>query len=60
LLDIGGYTFDYSLYDDSSLDETLKKLAVLDFETTLEDVSQLESRIARLKSTVAVCKSVLS
>ena len=60
LLEIGGFYFDYSLYTDTSLDGVLRSMALLDFNTTLEDVRQLESRTARLKGTVAVCESVLS
>jgi hypothetical protein len=60
ILDVGGFHFDYSLYADSSLSEVLYNLGQIDFNATLEDVRQLESRTARFKAIVAVCKSVLS
>jgi len=60
LLDIGGFYFDYSLFTDFSLNEGLRSLALLEFESTLEDVRQMESRTARLKAIVAVCQGVLA
>lgn len=60
MLDVGGFYFDYSLYAEFSFSELLNNLGQMDFNATLEDVRQLESRTARFKAIVAVCKGVLS
>lgn len=60
MLDVGGFYFDYSLYDDFSFEDLLNKLGRRDFNGTLEDVRQLESRAARFKAIVATCTGVLS
>ena len=59
-LDIGGFYFDYSLYTDLKFNAAVNKLGSVDFNTTLEDVRQLQSRTARLKAITAACASVLS
>lgn len=60
MLDVGGFYFDYALYAEFSFSEILNNLGQMDFNATLEDVRQLESRTARFKAIVAVCKGVLS
>ena len=60
MLDVGGFYFDYYLYAEFSFSELLNNLGQMDFNATLEDARQLESRTARFKAIVAVCKSVLS
>jgi hypothetical protein len=60
MLDVGGFYFEYSLYAEFSLSELLSNSGQIDFNATLEDVRQLESRTARFKAIVAVSKGVLS
>jgi hypothetical protein len=59
-LDIAGFYFDYSLYTDLKFSEAVTRLGLVDFNATLEDVRQLQSRSARLRATAAACASVLS
>lgn len=60
VLNLAGFYFDYPLYSDSLLTDVVSALGSFDFNATLNEVRQLESRPARLSAIVASCKSVLS
>jgi hypothetical protein len=58
--DIAGLYFDYSLYTNFSFDEVFSALGLADFERTAEAAGELQSRPLRLRTTIAICRSVLA
>jgi len=59
--DIGGYLYDYPMYDDDfTFTDAINRLAVTDFNGTLSRIGMLKSRFARLSTTVLASSSVLA
>ncbi len=60
-LNIGGFVFSYSLYDEQfSFTDLINRLGRKDFGATLADAQSLKSRIPRLKAIVNVCRAALT
>ena len=58
---IGGFLFDYSMYNDEFTSiEAIKALGAKDFDGTLSQIRVLKSRVPRLRATVLICVPVLS
>lgn len=60
MLEIGGFYFDYSLYQDPTIEAILRPLARWDFAKTLEAAREFNNPSARIRATVAISKSVLT
>lgn len=60
-LNVGGFTFSYSLYEEQfSFNDLINRLGRKDFGAALADAQSLKSRVPRLKAIVNVCRAALA
>lgn len=60
-LDIGGFFFDFSIYDDEyGYFDLLNRLGARDYYQTIQSVREIQNRSLRIHSIVVVCKAALS
>jgi hypothetical protein len=60
-LDVGGFLFDFSIYDEEfGYFDLLGRLGAGDFYQTIQSVREIQNRSLRLHSIVIVCKAALS
>lgn len=60
-LDVGGYFFDFSIYDkEFGYFDLLGRLGAGDFYQTIQNVREIQNRSLRIHSIVVVCKAALT
>lgn len=60
-LDIGGFKFFYSMYEDTfTFNDAIYRMGNNNFDATLQDIRTIKNRFPRLKATVALCNGILS
>jgi hypothetical protein len=60
-LDVGGYFFDFSIYDkEFSYFDLIERLGAGNFYQTIQGVREIENRPLRIHSIVVVCKAALA
>lgn len=60
-LEIGGFLFAYTMYDDEfTLAEAINRLGANDFNQTIGDIRGFKNYLPRLQATVALCNGILS
>lgn len=60
-LDVGGFFFDFSIYDEEfGYFDLLNRLGARDYYQTIQSVREIQNRSLRIHSIVVVCKAALS